>query len=58
MESCNDTVKLGTGWCQSVVRSQRALEHGMGEEARGILEHGRERHVVEETKEWEVMESL
>ena len=31
---------------------------GMGEEARGNLEHGRERHMVEETKEWEVMESL
>lgn len=39
-------------------RLRSKKEHGMGEEARGILEHGRERHVVKETEEWEVMESL
>ena len=30
----------------------------MGEEARGTLEHGRGKHVIEETKEWEVMDGL
>ena len=64
---------LGANWSQDFIggggehtrwrdwrvpRLRSKKEPGMGEEARGILEHGRERHVVEDTKEWEVMESL
>ena len=43
----------GTGRCpDSEARTN------MGEEARGILEHGRGKHMIEETKEWEAMDSL
>ena len=43
----------GTGRCpDSEARTN------MGEEARGTLEHGRGKHVIEETKEWEVMDGL